>query len=128
MDTFKKNNIYNLLNNLLMLLNEEKDVLINEDGDKLSEIVEQKKELLDRIENTIVSELATDNKEDIKGLVGHIHNLQETNLILTRQTLGYYDMIINQFKKHSKSNKLTYQKSGNLDDKFVSASLINESV
>ncbi|NLU36684.1 MAG: flagellar protein FlgN [Clostridiales bacterium] len=121
-----------VLENLLACLEREKAALIKEDAKTLLDIIEEKKNymgLLDQVEKkreeiypglnlTRLKEagLLTDELKEagerIRELVKSIEELQETNQLLTRQSLLYVNKMISILKGSQKS---TYDEQGKLD-------------
>ena len=133
------------LNELLEVLKREKEVLIKEDGNKLTKIIHEKlniMEKLDKIEkdrvdimkDKTVDDLMEEKKNEvlniknsIKNTVKSIEELQETNRLLTKQSLDYTQKMIDVFKKGQKKSHNTYGKKGKIDDNN-NASMINKSI
>lgn len=103
--SFEKN-----LEKLYKILQIENKALINDDSEKLEEIVAAKQEIAKELELYDVSELDVGNQE-IKFLVQKARDLQETNLVLTKQAMNYADTFISAFQKEAKKN-ITYSEKG----------------
>ncbi|WP_423189129.1 flagellar export chaperone FlgN [Alkalibacterium sp. f15] len=97
---------------LKVLLEKEKNVLISNDGSKLNEIIQEKED--------IMLTLAAFDQEDVEMnkldvLSREIKQLQETNLILTEQSIQFTETMLNYIKKAANQNK-TYSKKGTYED------------
>ncbi|MCX7884381.1 MAG: flagellar protein FlgN [Caloramator sp.] len=120
-----------LLKELDALLNEERDVLINDKAVELPNLIEKKKEIskniveIEKVRLNIygdktAQELSSEgiiNKEDVKALqslVEVIKQKQETNLALTKQSLYYIRLITSALNPNNKV--VTYKSSGRVDD------------
>ena len=135
-----------ILRSLLACLEKEKQALIKEDAKVLLELIEEKKqymETLDQVEKkreetypginlTKLKEsglLTPDLEaagEEMKHLTKSISELQETNQLLTRQSLLYTNKIINILQG---GRKPTYNASGKVGgEKAGGNSILDESI
>ncbi|OJF93932.1 flagellar export chaperone FlgN [Alkalibacterium sp. 20] len=108
----KTNQVLAEMEKLKALLLREKEVLIANQGAKLGEIIQEKED--------IMLYLATFDQEDVEMtkldvLSREIKNLQETNLVLTEQSIQFTETMLNYIKKAANQNK-TYSKKGTYDD------------
>ncbi len=123
-----------LLRRLAALLREEKEVLIREDGKRLMEIVAIKESLQDELEATEVfrkeqwgkhsiGEIAgrLDKKnggkliergKGISVLINEIKELQETNMMLTRQSAAYSQKLMDILQRTVRKSGITYGQNG----------------
>ncbi|MDN6291013.1 MAG: flagellar protein FlgN [Tetragenococcus koreensis] len=104
---------------LKMVLLDEKEVLIQNRGSELVEIIQKKEDSL--------LKLAAFDQEDVEMdkldvLSREIKQLQETNLVLTEQAMQYTETMMTYIKKAANQNK-TYSKKGTYDDAKQSALL-----
>ncbi|SKA86148.1 FlgN protein [Caloramator quimbayensis] len=120
-----------LLTELDNILNKEKDILINDRAFELPNLIEEKKEISKKIveiekvrlslyKDKTAEELLEDgiiNRDDVsalKALIESIKQKQETNLILTKQSLYYIRLITSALNPNQKV--ITYKSSGKVDD------------
>jgi flagellar biosynthesis/type III secretory pathway chaperone len=132
-----------ILTNLLDCLKKEKEALIQEDAQALLKIIEEKKRhmnLLEQVEQKreetfpginltklretglLTEDLEAAGKE-LKALVESVKELQETNHLLTRQSLIYVNKMISLIKG---SQTPTYNEEGKIGDQ--KNSFLNESI
>lgn len=98
------------LNKLADLLKEEKEALKVNDGSKVTEIVEQKMSLVEDLEKIDLSSISTD---DVTArLVKEIQDLQETNLLLTKQALNFNDNLMQAIVSNIGKTGNTYSNNG----------------
>ncbi|MDZ7835740.1 MAG: flagellar export chaperone FlgN [Alkalibacterium sp.] len=108
---------------LKSLLLKEKDVLIANQGAKLIEIIQEKEDIMLR--------LAAFDEKDVEMakldvLSREIKQLQETNLVLTEQSMQFTDTMLNYIKKAANENK-TYSKKGTYE-KSKKSTLLDQSL
>ena len=113
------------LEELYEILQTENAVLINDEGEKMEEIVEIKQNLAKAFEAYDINEIDQDDQEIIS-LIKKTRNLQETNLVLTKQAMSYTDTFISAFQKEAKKN-ITYSDKGN-EKEDGSSGLLNRSL
>lgn len=99
------------LKELIGVLYDEKEALINNNGHKVGEIVEKKKEALERIIEFQGLNIASN--EQAMWLIKEINSLQETNLLLTKQALSYQEVLLESIAKNITSLTNTYSPKGN---------------
>jgi|SRR5690554_4383345 flagellar biosynthesis/type III secretory pathway chaperone len=134
-----------ILESLLACLEKEKQALIQEDAKVLLEIIEEKKQYisaLDRLEKKreetwpgmnftklketgLLTPELKEAREKMQALVKSITELQETNQLLTRQSLLYTNKIINMLQGTQKS---TYSATGKIEDSAGSKSILDQSI
>lgn len=102
--------VIELLEQLKDILLVEKQALIDNDGKKISEIVEMKLELSNQLENT----KANDLEEEIKERVIEIKELQETNALLTEQALSYTETFLSSLQNAAQKST-TYSNEGKME-------------
>lgn len=97
---------------LKKILESEKTVLINNDAEKLSGIIQEKEYLM-----ITLSQFSEDDVEvdELSVLSREVKALQETNLMLTEQSISYTETMLEHIKKSAKQNN-TYSKKGTFDD------------
>jgi len=120
-----------VLEDILACLKKEKEALIKEDAKMLLDIIEEKKQLMDMLnqvekkreeiypginitklkEAGLLTEELREAGQRIKELVKSIQDFQETNQLLTRQSLLYVNKMISILKGSCKS---TYDEQGKL--------------
>lgn len=113
------------LEELYEVLQTENAALINDEGEKMEEIVEIKHLLAKAFEAYDLNEIDQDDQETIS-LIKKTRNLQETNLVLTKQAMNYTDTFLSAFQKEAKKN-ITYSDKGN-EKKEGSSGLLNQSL
>lgn len=106
------NALLDTLYELKILLEDEKKALIKNDGSTVQNIVLEKESIVKRLSN--FENVDPSNDEKINELVKEIRELQETNLLLTKQALsfqvGMLDLILENAESNSNSN--TYSEKG----------------
>lgn len=113
------------LEKLYELLETENAALINDEGEKMEAIVESKQELAKAFEAYDLEEINQEDEETIS-LIKKTRNLQETNLVLTKQAMSYTDTFISAFQKEAQKN-ITYSEKGNKKEDG-SSGLLNRSL
>lgn len=113
------------LKSMIQLLKEEKQALIHNDGEKVSNIVTAKNECLNQLAK--FKDINIEENKEIKELVEEIHVLQDLNLLLTKQALAYQNSILDSISKNMNSRSNTYSAKGNYESKNK-ASLIDKSL
>lgn len=114
-----------VLKELTKALTLEKEVLIKNDAMTLISIVERKNLLISQME--AFSGMDFSGNEEIRKMILTIENLQETNLILTRQALSYQNEILKALAKNNTSKHNTYSANGQLSTQ-KEVSIIDQSV
>lgn len=102
-----------VLKKLKNLLYDEKEALLENDGHKIAEIVEEKIELVEELKN--LKDIDASSSKKILELVEEIGSIQETNLLLTQQAIGYQEMLIESISKNAKKFSNTYSPKGGYD-------------
>lgn len=113
------------LEELYEILQMENVALINDEGEKMEEIVEIKQNLAKTFEAYDLNEINQEDQEMIS-LIKKTRNLQETNLVLTKQAMSYTNTFISAFQKEAKKN-ITYSDKGN-EKEDGSSGLLNRSL
>jgi len=117
--------LQSVLNELVKLLEMEKDVLIKSDAVTLTKIIEMKNELMKAVEEEKNKGVLAD--EEVRGLGEKIQRLQETNLLLTKQALTYQEEIFKALAKSNTSKFNTYSAKGGMSNE-KEVRLIDQSV
>src|SRR6056297_2834984 len=127
----------NILRRLVDLLKEEREVLIREDGRRLMELVALKenlqadlerteicrkenwgdcslKEMADRLKNG-KGERLIKTGETIKNRMNEIKILQETNMMLTRQSAAYSQRLMDILQRTVQKSGITYGQDGSVE-------------
>lgn len=99
-----------VLKKLKNLLYDEKEALLKNDGHKIAEIVELKNDIIEDLKKLKVIDVS--NNESVLELVKEIDSIQETNLLLTKQAIGYQEMLIESIAKNVKNLSNTYSAKG----------------
>lgn len=113
------------LKELIKILSEEKNVLIKSDANTLEKIVLKKNELILLIDAE--KKLGVVADEEVRLLGAEIQRLQETNLLLTRQSLAYQEEILKALAKSNTSKFNTYSAKGSMSNE-KEVRLIDQSV
>lgn len=116
--------ILTILEEFKAILNEEKELLIHNDGKRLEEIVAQKETYIEAFEQ---AEITDSEKETAKKLITDIQNLQETNLTLTKQAINFGNTVIEGLQKNRMKKPVTYSKKGN-DKKVKGSGFLDQSL
>ncbi|QCX32376.1 flagellar protein FlgN [Caloramator sp. E03] len=120
-----------ILLSLDSLLDVEKDVLIKDKASELPKIIEEKKEIarkiveIEKIRISIYKEktaeelvtegiLDKDKVDKLKSIVKSIKEKEETNMVLTKQSLNYIKMITSALNPNK--NVITYGNSGKIEN------------
>lgn len=106
-----------------MLLREEKEALINNDGEKIAELVEAKNNYIEKLSE--FKGLEMEKNQEIIVLSKEIDSLQEINLLMTKQALSYQNAILESIAKNVKRAN-TYSSKGNYDSEDIN--IIDQSV
>lgn len=111
-----------ILKQLLRLLKKENNALIANDGAQIEKIVFQKEQLIEQISGFKFS-LSEKERE----LVVEIKQLQDDNLLLTRQAISYSNNFLKLVGENAQKTNATYSRKGNLsvqeDISFVNQSM-----
>lgn len=118
-----------ILNELKLLLEKEKKILIQIDEEKLIQIIIEKRKKIDKIE--LVEKQRREAYDEIsfkvfvkknneakeitfmiKNVIKDIKSLQETNMMLTKQSMDYSLNLMNLVQKTLKKSNLTYGNDG----------------
>ena len=106
----------NHLNSLLKLLEEEEEALIHNDVSKISELVEKKNEYVEVLSQYSLSQNdvipTAEEKSQLVKLVEEINSIQETNLLLTKQSLSYQNSLLEAISKNIQNTSNTYSAKG----------------
>ncbi len=113
------------LKELVKILGEEKNVLIKSDANTLEKILIKKNELIAKIDSEKKSGVVAD--EEVRALGTEIQRLQETNLLLTKQSLAYQEEILKALAKSNTSKFNTYSAKGSMTNE-KEVRLIDQSV
>ena len=109
-----------LLEEFTALLLEEKDVLIKNKREDLQAIVKQKEKLADQLQELTLSE---EEHKLLLPMLQEIRTLQETNLVLTQQSLEFVDAFLEAIHTETKKQSVTYSKKGAYETKQETAFL-----
>ena len=101
------------LNSIIDILKEEKDALIQGDGNKIIEIVESKNQYIDTISE--FKGLKLEEDRSIMGLIEEIDSLQELNLLLTNQALSFQNALLESISIGLSTASNTYSQKGNYE-------------
>lgn len=113
---------------LIKVLEEEKEALIKNDGEKIVHLVKVKSEYTDALIEFKGLDIAND--ETAMKLIGKINDLQEINMLLTKQALAYQNAILESISKninHINKSSNTYSSKGNYESKN-NINLIDQSI
>lgn len=99
-----------LLRELIEVLKVEKEILIKNESGKLMDLVDVKKNLLALINEYKLEEVEVTG--ELRQLIINMQNLQETNLLLTKQGLSFQENIMKALAKNNTSKYSTYSSKG----------------
>lgn len=108
----KTDQVIGLLNQLKDVLEKEKTVLIENDAVKLPEIIQKKEDIMITLSSFNEGDVEIDK---LSVLSREVKLLQETNLVLTEQSISFTETMLGHIKKAAKQNS-TYSKKGTFDD------------
>lgn len=98
------------LNRLVELLKEEKQALMENDGSAVAKILEGKIAIMEDLEKMDMEIMGSD---EVTGrLVHEIQELQETNLLLTKQALKYHENLMESIVANVGKAGSTYSNDG----------------
>lgn len=112
------------LQQFIALLKVEKTALIKNDGKKIEEIVKEKQSFLETMQELDPSDITEQETVDY---ILEIQELQETNLMLTKQALQFQEDVLHAISQTAKKSGNTYSKKGT----YAAAeqpNLINQSI
>lgn len=109
---------------LLRILSNEKKALINNDADKIVQLVEKKTEFVEKLDKYKGLDIAA-NEEAMK-LIKEINEIQEINLMLTKQAYSYNEVLMDSIAKNINKNN-TYSPYGS-SNKSNNVNFIDQSV
>lgn len=101
-----------LLESMVIILDEEREILINNDGDKLVDVVKKKNNFIKELEEYKGIDLS-ENKE-VVSLIEEINSLQETNLVLTNQAINYNNLFLDALNDMTDDRTSGYSKDGKI--------------
>ena len=113
-----------ILKDFKALLEKEKKILINNDGEQLQEIVKEKEQYLKYFDT---GEIPENDQEAARQMIQEIQNLQETNLTLTKQAMSFGQTVLDALQKNSGKQPVTYSKKGK-DDGTKGPGLLDQSL
>ena len=105
--------IHQLLQELVKVLREEKTILMKNEAGKLMDLVNKKKDLMALINEFNLEDIEI--TEELKMLTAEMDDLQETNLLLTRQGLSFQETILKALAKNNTSKFSTYSSKGSYE-------------
>ncbi len=110
------------LKQLLRLLKKENNALVKNDGTQIEKIVSQKEELVEKI-----GDVNRPLSEAEKKIAIEIKQLQDDNLLLTRQAMSFNNNFLKLVGESAQKNNATYSKKGSLsvqdDVNFINHSI-----
>ncbi|WP_028273277.1 flagellar export chaperone FlgN [Atopococcus tabaci] len=113
-----------LLESFKAVLLKEKEALIQNDGEAVQAIVKEKEAYVEALNQ---AEWNDEEKDTVRQLAMDIRELQETNLLLTKQAMKYTDTFLQAFQKEAKKKPITYSKRGSYEQNS-SAGLLDQSL
>ncbi|SEK21409.1 FlgN protein [Carnobacterium iners] len=105
----KPTQVIEILKKFKTVLLAEKKALIKNDSAKVIAVIAEKETFMEVLPTLDAKEL---NKEDLSGIVEEIKQLQETNLLLTKQALQYQGKMMEAITDSAKTSGSTYSKNG----------------
>ena len=97
------------LKQLIRLLKKEHKALVSNDNNHFEKLVKQKEQLVEELAEMT----GTPTRLDIK-LIEEVKNLQDSNLLLTKQAIAFNDNFIKAVGETAKKSNATYSKKGGL--------------
>ncbi|HCM88632.1 MULTISPECIES: hypothetical protein [Vagococcus] len=110
------------LKQLIRVLKKEKKALLESDGIQIEKIVKQKELIVDSL-----SSIKGVPNESEKGLLREVKELQDNNLLLTKQAMAFNDNFIKAVGEIAQKTNATYSNKGNLKNQ-VDVGFINHSM
>jgi flagellar biosynthesis/type III secretory pathway chaperone len=110
MSEYKK--MAGVLKKLIVVLGEEKQILIQNDASALTAVIEKKNILIDKIEEFKGQSFSGD--EEIRKMGSQIKELQETNMLLTKQAISFQNKFLMIIAKYKTPQYSTYSSKGDL--------------
>lgn len=114
-----------MLETIYDLLEKEKDALINNDVDKISEIVEKKVVQIEKLEEH--KGIDTNNNQEVVKLIKEINSLQELNMLMTRQAMSHQNVLLDNISKNIYNLTNTYSSQGKYES-TNNVTIIDQSV
>lgn len=114
-----------ILETIYDLLEKEKDALINNDVDKISEIVEKKVVQIEKLEE--LKGIDTNNNQEVVKLIKEINSLQELNMLMTRQAMSHQNVLLDNISKNIYNLTNTYSSQGKYES-TNNVTIIDQSV
>ena len=99
-----------ILETIYDLLEKEKDALIHNDVDKISEIVEKKVVQIEKLEEH--KGIDANNNQEVVNLIKEINSLQEINMLMTRQAMSHQNVLLDNISKNIYNLTNTYSSQG----------------
>lgn len=132
-----------LLEDLITCLEKEKQALIKEDAQSLLDLIEEKKQLLNLLEKVeekrkeiypglnlrkmeetgVLDEECKKAGEEVRDLMGKVQQLQETNQLLTQQSLEYTNQMLFLLRGNQKPTPSSYGANGKIGNNKNNAML-----
>lgn len=103
--------VLSLMNKLKECLVEERTVLINHDGERLLELVNEKEEIMNALAQFDEADIEI---EQLNKVATEIKALQETNVLLTEQSISFTEQLVSNIQKNA-TKKNTYSKKGTFE-------------
>ncbi|MDB6353450.1 hypothetical protein PH235_07735 [Trichococcus sp. K1Tr] len=119
-----RQNGLSLLLALKETLQREKEALMANDSVAFNNIVTEKQVFLSHLEEASFEECS---RVDIEKEVNEIKELQECNLLLTKQAISYHDSILTALSDGMEKSSRTYSRKGQLSPS-KNAGLFNQSI
>lgn len=116
--------LYASLESLLDILEEETQALVDSDGARVNEILDEKMRIMEDIDK-FQGQNFSQNAEIVE-LIEKIDDLQETNLMLTQQALNYNETFLKIVTEGLEEKATTYSASGDMGK--TTSSLIDRSI
>ena len=120
-----KRSLINNLKNIISLLQQEKKALVNNDVDKVTEIVNKKNEQVEKL--GAFKGMDVENFKDAMDLIKQIDTMQELNLLLTKQALSYQNAVLESISQNINNLSNTYSSKGTYEN-VNNINIIDQSV
>ncbi|MPW24766.1 hypothetical protein GC105_03045 [Alkalibaculum sp. M08DMB] len=102
--------IVSLLISLRKLLQEEKQALLHNHGEKVAKLVEEKKDYIEKLAK--YKGIGIESNKKAMALIEDINAVQETNLLLTEQAMSFQSLLLESIAQNLQNMSNTYSQNG----------------
>lgn len=118
-------NLIELLTSMVDILEREKEALIVDDVDILTDIVQEKNQFVEELSSYKGQDYGQD--QEVLRIIGEIDKKQEINLMLIEQAKNYNDVFLSSLKKATEDKAVGYSRDGKFS-KIRGKSIIDQTV